>query len=106
MSELIDSARNHCNVSIEDAWKEFERTGEISNSAELIINAAEFYKKYAQEADVKITQLEKDKAELVELLECMVISYSEKDSYDYSPLPADEQDSDMKDAMELLERMK
>ena len=51
-------------------------------------------------------QLAKDKAELVEALEVMVISYSEKDSYDNSPLPVNEQDADMAMVIDLLEKNK
>ena len=51
-------------------------------------------------------QLAKDKAELVEALEVMVISYSEKDSYDNSPLPVNEQDADMAMVIDLLEKHK
>ena len=51
-------------------------------------------------------QLAKDKAELVEALEVMVISYSEKDSYDNSPLPVNEKDADMAMVIDLLEKNK
>ena len=34
----------HADCSIEDAWKEFERCEEISNSANNILEAAEWYR--------------------------------------------------------------
>lgn len=56
MDKPIEAAKRHCDACIEDAWKEFERTGEIVNAAEGLLNAAGFYQKYAQVADEKLEE--------------------------------------------------
>ena len=58
------------------------------------------------EKGVEIAQLKADKAELLELLECMVIVYGKDDSYDGGLLPDDAQEDTVAMSMRLLQKHK
>ena len=53
---------------LEDAWKEYERTGEICNSAEGLLTHFAALAKYNRLLDLENKQLENDKKELVKAL--------------------------------------
>ena len=53
---------------LEDAWKEYERTGEICNSAEGLLSYATSLGECFRLKEEECKQLQQDKAELVEAL--------------------------------------
>lgn len=67
MSELnvIESAKNHSDRSIDSAWNEFEKSGEVSNNSELLLNAADFYQLLCKEQSAQLEQATKERDELL-----------------------------------------
>lgn len=56
-------------AQLEDAWKEFERTGEICNSAEGLLTHCTAQAEHLRLKEEECKQLQQDKAELVEALQ-------------------------------------
>ncbi len=56
-------------AQLEDAWKEYERTGEICNSAEGLLNHCTALTEHLQLKEEENQQLQQDKAELLKALE-------------------------------------
>ena len=59
-------------AQLEDAWKEYERTGEICNSAEGLLNHCTVITEHLRLKEEENKQLQQDKAELVEALKALV----------------------------------
>ena len=56
-------------AQLEDAWKEYERTGEICNSAEGLLNHCTVLSERIRLKEEENQQLQQDKAELLKALE-------------------------------------
>ena len=56
-------------AQLEDAWKEYERTGEICNSAEGLLNHCTVLTEHLRLKEEECKQLQQDKAELLKALE-------------------------------------
>lgn len=66
---MSEDKLNHARCSIDDGWKEFERSGDISNAAENTLASASWLLG-------EVMQLKADKEELVESIVMMIASIS------------------------------